>query len=206
MQNTIPEVIPMTPNYTITTGPLEALCECFKEYTGTKATILEIKQSFEKRHKKGINDTWMERFFESVRKYGHANPKIRVLQTHNKVPLVGLSEIAKAIAWKTATVNANYIALGSGSTLPDTLDTILQTEFVRGGFTQVTRTNNITYLDKFFGSSEVGNKTILEAWVFMGATWTANSWVLLSRVNINEVTTANETMTINVSITFTSAT
>lgn len=40
----------------------------------------------------------------------------------------------------------------------------------------------------------------------MGGTATVDSGILLSRVNFNEVTTANETITVNVSITFTSAT
>lgn len=195
----------LAPNYTITIGTLDELCRCFQAYTGTWAPIREIKKSFEKRQKKGINDTWMQRFFEAVRLLGKSTG-LRVIETHNKVPLVGRSEIAKAIAWQAATLTANYIAVGSWANVPADGDTQLQTEFARWGFTQVTRTDNIAYLDKFFGSAEVGNKTILEAWVFMGATWVANSGVLLSRVNLNEVTTANETMTINVSITFTSAT
>jgi len=146
----IPVVAEMTPNYTILTGPLEALCECFRMYTGSGASVKVIKESFEKRKKKGIHDAWMVRFFEAVRKMGPTHGKLRTITAHNKVPLIGRAELAKAIAGISATVNANYIALGSGSNTPADGDTTLQTEFVRGGFTQVSASGNVVYLDKFF--------------------------------------------------------
>lgn len=147
---TIPVVATMEPNYTIITGPLEALCECFRMYTGSGASIAEIKKSFEKRQKKNIQDAWMTRFFEAVRKMGPTHGRLRTIEAHNKVPLIGRAEICKAIAGTAATLNANYIALGSGSNAPADGDTTLQTEFVRGGFTQVSSTGNVVYLDKFF--------------------------------------------------------
>lgn len=146
----IPVVADMTPNYTILTGPLEALCECFRMYTGSGASVKVIKERFEKRQKKGIHDAWMVRFFEAVRKMGPTHRKLRIITAHNKVPLIGRAELAKEIAGVSATVNANYIALGSGSNAPADGDTTLQTEFVRGGFTQVLASGNVVYLDKFF--------------------------------------------------------
>lgn len=145
----------LAPNYTFTIGTLDELCRCFQAYTGTGAPIREIKKSFEKRQKKKINDSWMQRFFEAVRALGPSNKNLRIYENHNKVPLIGRAEIAKAIAGLSATLNANYIALGTGNAAPADGDTQLGAEFVRSGFQQITATNNVVYLDKFFGSAEV---------------------------------------------------
>lgn len=202
----IKDVARLEPNYTITIATMDELCSWFRQYTGSWATHREIQKSFEKRQKKGIRDGWMKRWMEAVKMYGPLSKTARVIQAHNLVPLIGRTEFAKAILGETSNIVANYIAVGSGWNVPASTDTTLQTEFVRWTFNDTYYTDNVAYLDKFFWSAEVWSRTILEAWIFMGATATANSWTLLSRVNINEITTANETVTINVSITFTSAT
>jgi len=206
MKIKVNDVSRLEPNYTITIAPMEELCAWFQQYTWTWAKPKDIQKSFEKRQKRGIRDDWMKRWMEAVRMYGPSSKRARVITAHNLVPLIGRTEFAKAILGETSNVVANYIALGSGWNVPASTDTTLQTEFVRWTFSDTYYIDNVAYLDKFFWSTEVWSQTILECGIFMGATGTANSWTLLSRVNFNEITTANETVTINVTITFTSAT
>jgi hypothetical protein len=106
----------------------------------------------------------------------------------------------------TPTFIANYLALGNGIVAPADTDTTLGAELVRGTFNQRSSLLNTAYLDKFFWSSEVGWLTILEAGSFVDGTATANSGYLLSRAPVNIVIWATETLTINVSISLTSAT
>lgn len=206
MKIKVQDVSRLEPNYTITIAPMEELCAWFQQYTGTWASLKDIQKSFEKRQKKGIRDDWMKRWMEAVKMYGPASKTARVIQAHNLVPLIGRTELAKALLGEPSDIVANYIAVGSGWNVPASTDTTLQTEFVRWTFNDTYYTDNVAYLDKFFWSAEVWSQTILEAGIFMGGTATVDSWTLLSRVNFNEVTTANETVTINVTITFNSAT
>jgi len=206
MQIKINDVSKLEPNYIITIATMDELCSWFRQYTWSWAKIEDIRKSFEMRQKKGIRDDWMKRWMEAVKMYGPASKTARVISVHNLVPLIWRTEFAKALLGETSNIVANYIAVGSGWNVPASTDTQLQTEFVRWTFNDTYYTDNVAYLDKFFWSAEVWNTTILECWIFMGWTATVNSWTLLSRVNFNETTTANETVTINVSITFTSAT
>jgi len=88
MQIKIKDVSQLEPNYTITIAPMDELCSWFRQYTGSWATIEDIKKSFEKRVKKGIRDDWMKRWMEAVKMYGPASKRARVIQAHNLVPLI----------------------------------------------------------------------------------------------------------------------
>ena len=115
---------------------------------------------------------------ETIRDYsGELLKKCRIYEAHNKVPAVIRNEMAKLIAGQTITptLKANYLALGNGTTSITDSDTTLSAELVRGLFTQRSATGNVAYLDKFWGSSEVGGLTILEVGTFVDGTATANS-------------------------------
>ena len=107
-------------------------------------------------------------------------------------------ELAKLFTGNTpaTTFNANYIALGTGSTAPANTDTKLNTETVRGGFTQRTYLDNTAFLDKFFSSAEVGGQSFLEVGVFCDGTSTPDSGFLLSRALTNISISSSETLTI----------
>ena len=128
---------------------------------------------------------------------------LKVWKGHNIVPLVLRSFFASLIAGNDpiTTFKANYCALWSGSIPPSNSDTTLQTETIRGIFSNRYSADNIAYLDKFRNSSEVGGQTFNEVGVFVDWTVTTDSWYLLSRILMNETMTSTETLTINVSIT-----
>lgn len=168
MKIKIQDVSQLAPNYTITIATMDELCSWFIRYTGSRATRKEVEDSFQKRQKKGVRDEWMRRWMEAVKMYGPSSKTARVITAHNLVPLIGRTELAKAILGEPSNIVANYIALGSGGSAPAAGNTSLQTEFVRGTFNDTYYTDNVAYLDKFFSSAEVGNTTILECGIFMG--------------------------------------
>jgi hypothetical protein len=129
-------------------------------------------------------------------------------ETHNIIPQVLRYQLATLLTGTAvaSTFNANYIALGSGSGTPAATDTTLVTEELRGTFSNRYRVDEIAYLDKFFTTTEVAGNTYLEAWVFCDGTGSADSGYLLSRTEMSEAISANETLTINVAITISSAT
>ena len=84
--------------------------------------------------------------------YGPASKTARVIQVHNKAPLVGRKEIAKAMIGLSSSIQASWIALGSGGTAPADADVKLQTEFTRSALSagDVLYDNHIAYFNKFF--------------------------------------------------------
>jgi len=129
--------------------------------------------------------------------------QLTVWEGHNIVPSVLRTSLASLISGNTVTptFKANYIAIWSGSTTPANSDTQLVTETLRGTFTNRFSVDNVAYLDKFFSSSEVWGLTVSELGVFVDWTGSANTWYLLSRILANEIMSATETLTINVTIT-----
>lgn len=151
----------------------------------------------------------VKNIIETVRLYeGKLLEQCRVYAYHNKIPSVLRNEFAKVISWETVapTFAANYIALGNGTTAPADNDTTLENELIRWTFQSRSAVGHTAYLDKYFGSTEVSGLTILEVGTFVDATATANSGYLLSRVATNIVVWSNESLTVNVAISLTSAT
>lgn len=133
---------------------------------------------------------------------------IKTREWHNLVPLVLRTSLATLISWTsvTPTFKANHIALGSDSTPASNSDTQLWTETLRAEFWDRRSISNQAFLDKNFGSAEVGGNTYNEIGVFVDGTGIApsydvNSWYLLSRININQTMAATENLTINVTFT-----
>lgn len=92
----------------------------------------------------------------------------RKMVFHNKIPNGIRFEFAKLVAGipTATTFSANYLALGNGTTEPANTDTKLENELRRGTFQMRSTLENTAYLDKFWGASEVGGLTILEAGTF----------------------------------------
>ncbi len=122
---------------------------------------------------------------------------------HNLVPSLLRNQLAILISGVAVvpTFQANKIALGDDSTLATAADTKLGNETLRADFSDRNAFFNVAYLDKFFGSAEVGGNTYLEAGVFVDGTGVADSGFILSHVNINETMTATESLTINATFT-----
>lgn len=166
---------------------------CRVNYTLTKAPDHVIKAM--KKETGGVN------FADYKGKY---RDQITQKRGHNIVPLAIRSSYASVVSWTavTPTFEANYIAIGSDFTPETELDTKLGAEFDRALFTDRRSEDNVAFLDKFFGSPEVGWTTVQEIWIFVDGTATVDTWFLLSRITINETFTALESLTINATITF----
>lgn len=121
----------------------------------------------------------------------------------NLVPSVLRNSLATLISGTTITptLKANYIALGSGSTAPANGDTTLVTETLRGAFVNRFSANNVAYLDHFFPTASVGGNSYNEAGIFVDGSASVNTGYLLSRVLVTLTLGANQTLTINSTIT-----
>ncbi len=103
----------------------------------------------------------------------------------------------------TPTFQANKVCLGDDNTAVDYTDEELGNETLRSDFGNRYSQFNVAYLDKYFGSAEVGGNSYYEAGVFVDGTAIADSGYLLSHVNIDETMTATESLTVNVTFTIT---
>lgn len=123
---------------------------------------------------------------------------------HNLIPSVLRNEMASLAAGNTVTptFKCNYMAVGSGSTSPSNSDTTLEAEVARGLFTNRSSAANVTTLDKFFDATEVGGLTLNEAGIFVDGTGSPDTGYLMSRTLISETMGANETLTINATLTY----
>lgn len=119
----------------------------------------------------------------------------------NLVPNVLRYQLARLISGTsvTPTFKANKLCLGDDNTAVVHTNTQLGNEVSRSDFSNRYSQFHVAYLDKFFGSSEVGGNSYYEAGVFVDGTATVNSGFLLSHVNIDETMTATESLTINIS-------
>jgi hypothetical protein len=113
MKKTINSTTILEPNYRITIATMDELCSWFKQFTGSWASIEEIKKSFNRRQKKKIYDGWMKRWYEAIDLYGPMSNTARIIDVHNKVPLIGRTEIAKALIGQSASIEITHVAVGS---------------------------------------------------------------------------------------------
>lgn len=198
----INEEIGLRANYTFTRIPRDKLVQLIFDHFGGG----EAKRAWYERRLDRKDPLLLKAIPEIVRnlkkpeRYGAV-----VSRYHNLVPNVLRYSLATLISGTTVTptFKANYLALGSGSTSPANGDTDLETETLRGTFTNRSALNNVATLDKFFDTSEVGGNSYNEAGVFVDGSASADSGYLLSRVGISETMGANETLTVNVTFTIT---
>lgn len=122
---------------------------------------------------------------------------------HNIIPSVLRDSLASLFAGNTVTptFKCNYMAVGTGSTAAANGDTTLEAEAARGLFTNRSSSGNVATLDKFFSAVEVGGLALTEAGIFVDGSGTPDSGYLMSRVIISETMGANETLTINATLT-----
>lgn len=195
-------VISLEANYTASIVDEETLYKIFLEKNGYSDSE-ESRQILE--FLKNTNRAEISRMISSYT--GSLSNHIRTKKAHNKIPLLFRWELAKKIAGisTVTTFEANYIAVGNGTLAVSDADILLDNEYVRGLIDQRTTVDNIAYLDKFFTSWEIGGTTMTEVGTFCDGTVTLETWTLLSRVLLNESFGATETLTLNVTISFTSA-
>lgn len=203
----VKDTMSLEPNYRLTIASNETVARIYLETKKKKVSPQNIKTIIDILSDK----SWVLRdeIARIMTKYsGPLLANCRIVETHNKIPNVYRYDLAKKIAWQTtaSTLIANYIAVWSGTTAVADTDTQLATELVRRPFTDRTSDLNVSYLDVFFSAIEVGGLTINEIGSFVDGTGTANSGYLLSRALTNIVLSANETLTVNVTISLTSAT
>jgi hypothetical protein len=123
---------------------------------------------------------------------------------HNTVTTVGKNLIAEFLGNQTPTtttnLSPNYCAVGTGTNAPAIGDTTLQTETSRTVVASKTSSGAVAYVTGFWGATDVSG-TLREVGLFIGATATANSGVLLDRTAINVTKSTSETLTIDFIIT-----
>lgn len=133
---------------------------------------------------------------------------VRVSYYHNLVPNVFLYELAKRVGnvYTAYTLNTNKIVLGTDGTAAAAADTALKNEIIRSDFSLQSQTNAVSYLDKYFSASDVSGYTLLEAGVMSDAVDAiGGAGLLASRVVINESVSADESLTFNITFTFSNA-
>lgn len=136
------------------------------------------------------------------------NWQLREKREYNLVPTVWLWAFASQFNYPTHTLwDELYIAIGSDPTTPASWDTTLWIETLRKVFSSKSSSWPIANVTTFFTAQEF-TWTIQEAWLFASAghiqaTWTADTWVLISRVTDTINVWAQETLTIIFELTFT---
>lgn len=135
---------------------------------------------------------------------GKYKKQLKVSEYHNLVPSIIRNEYALLLSGTTITptLKCNYVAIGSGTTAPANTDTSLETETLRGTWSNRYSVDNVAYFDKFFSSAEVGGNDYYEAGMFIDGTSGANTGYLLSHMAMSESLTSNQTLTISATITF----
>lgn len=127
----------------------------------------------------------------------------RVKMFHNLLPTVGRALIAAHLGTSSPSPSSllvNYSAVGTGTNAPANGNTTLQTETARTVVASRTSSSNIAYISGFYGATDVSG-ALKEAGLFIGATATANSGTLFSRVAINVTKALTETLTLDWTIT-----
>lgn len=127
--------------------------------------------------------------------------RTEVYKQPNINPTVGRTMIANnlASASPTTVMRLNYSSLGTGTAAPANADTTLATETFRKLLASYTNSNNIAYFTAFYTGPEVSG-TFYEAGLHAGATATANSGVLFSRVLLSAPTGITKTLTNSLTI------
>jgi hypothetical protein len=98
-----------------------------------------------------------------------------------------------------SSLNMNYMAIGSGTTVPVIGNTALQSELARVACSSVTGTNNVLTFNAFFGQG-IGTGTIGEAGIFSAA----SSGTMLNKVQVSPTVVKNsgDSLTIIWTLTF----
>lgn len=146
----IDSTLQLVPNYRFLVAGEETLARMYLEKKKMKPSAVRINTIIEAIEEKG---NMLAVLLDEIRDYsGELLSQCRIFQYHNKIPAVVRNQLALLISGTTITptLKANYLALGNGATAPADGDTTLQTELVRGLFTQRSATNNVAYLDKFW--------------------------------------------------------
>lgn len=196
----IDKVVNLKANYIVTKCDAKTLATFVAKYLGIALVpdyIEKILMNL-KKYEKTICDMTKDTVF--AKKYLSQYQ----FETHNVVPLVLRKSLALLISGSSVTPSfqANIIALWNSAVAVNENDVQLWNETKRAIFTNRYAVDNIAYLDKFFAPTEVQWNTYLEAWIFVdGIESTPNSWYLLSHINMDETLGANETLTVNVTIT-----
>lgn len=138
------------------------------------------------------------------RKYNRAGELVSDNSYHNIVTDVGFTLLANNLAKQIPDNDPwlNVVAVGTGTNTPASTDTQLQTELER--VTTQSGTNDATkaYITGFYGHDEA-NGTLKEVGLFADAlVGTPDDGELFSRAAINETKSNTETLTVDVTITF----
>lgn len=130
----------------------------------------------------------------------------RQYKIKNLIPTVGRAVIANNLTSNSPTYSPriNYTALGTGTASPTNSDTTLGTEVYRKATASATNSANVAYVTAFYTAVETTG-TYKEAGLFIGASGTANSGALFSRVLLNApagiTKSGTETLTIDYTLT-----
>ncbi len=166
----------------------DLVCALHQEYPDLS------KHECKRRLDLGVFPTWL--INKTVDDYGLCRKQAH----HNLVP-TGIREYLATLISGTdvvPTFKANKVALGTDATPVSVSDTELGNETVRQDFSDRNSVGTQAFLNKFFGSIDVGGQTFQEAGVWVdGAASVGGAGYLLSHVNFNETLTSTESLTIN---------
>lgn len=125
---------------------------------------------------------------------------------HNIIPTVGRTMIANNLTDPTPDNDMliSHAALGDDNTTVAAGDTTLGNETYRNAIASRTNSNNIAYATAYYNQTEVSG-TFYEAGIFCDGTGSADTGILLSHVNINVTKTSVQKLTIDWTLTLTSA-
>lgn len=200
-------VLNLQNNWKITKASVETLAMIFIEMVGLTESVQAIAETIQNINS-GDSST-IATVTKALQTYqGRFASNLSVFECHNIIPRVLRYQLATLLTGTepASTFKANYIALGNGSGTPQPTDVKLVFETLRGTFSNRYRIDETAYFDKFFSTTEVQGMTFTEAGVFCDGTASSDSGFLLSRIEMNESISANETLTFNAAITITSAT
>lgn len=144
---------------------------------------------------------WREQY-QRLRQAYESKAIVKKHELVNLSPTVGRSVLAQRLAGTlTYTGTINYLAVGSGVTVPANGDTTLATEVYRQVVTDATYANNIAYLSCFIAAG-TATGTHTEAGLFIDGAAGANTGQIISRVLLTPqiVKAALNTLSFDVSI------
>jgi len=125
----------------------------------------------------------------------------------NLIPDIGLAQMGKALVASLAAkaeIEINKTSLGSGTTAPAVGDTTLETEVFRKDIFSRSSSSTQIFLTAAYSAGEATG-THKEAGLHINGTATVDTGILFSRVAIDEVVTATDTLTVDYTITLTSS-
>lgn len=132
---------------------------------------------------------------------------VKQITKKNLIVNAGLSLLANRISDASPSSGCliNYLAVGTGTDVPDATDVALQTENERKLVTSRANDGFIAAISTVFNAGEVPTSTLKEVAAFIDATGVADSGTLFSRANIDLGVTAIDAVFIDWRFTFASA-